>query len=361
MRNARVNVLIGFLVTGVLGVVFFVPAQPMQRKSSSSASSQLRAEDRRFSYVSIDDVLWWLPEDTETVYVARGPFKVTPPTDEPPASVSALEYADLALRMSHLGILQTIEKGRFLEPLVGRSVSFCIQGGRRFRPPKQLGGMLYEGCDIVILQDGLGSPRDLLIRQLRLHARQAQSIAGEQVMEFEERLESDFWKFFVALPAPNVLLCATNRDYLTQVLNRMHQRGQKRALPEDLPEWKHVNTAAKFWAVRHYDNEGAQSDPSSPLSGVLKGANWPDKQAVGIVFDLDPSRSRVATVKYLSANKDAVKLFGDHHSKVDQGFKPVIRENAAGVVEMLVSLDDLHGSGMFLLVLFALLGHAVYV
>ena len=93
---------------------------------------------------------------------------------------------------------------------------------------------------------------------------------------------------------------------------------------------------------------------------MKKGANWPDTQAVGIVFDLDPDRSPLATVKYLSANKDARKLFADEHSK-DQEFKPVIRENEPGVVEMLVPLDNLHWSGMFLFVLTCLLGHCVYV
>jgi hypothetical protein len=141
----------------------------------------------------------------------------------------------------------------------------------------------------------------------------------------------------------------------------MHQHGQKRALPEDLPEWKHVNTAAKFWAVRHYDKDDAQNDPSSPLRGEQKGANWPDKQAVGIVFDLDPSRSPVATLNYLSANKDARKIFADEQTRVDRGFKPVIREREPGVVEMQFSLDDPKQSGMFLFVLLFLLGHGTYV
>lgn len=209
------KILIASLVAAVLCVVCNVQSQSMERKTPASSPPARRqvlrwqvggvAESRRFSLESIDDVLWWLPEDTETVYVVRGPFKVTPPIDEPPPSVPALEYADLALRTSHLGILQTIDKGRFHAPLVGRSVLFCIQGSRRFRPPTQLGGMLYEGCDIIILQDGLGPSRALLMRQLKSKARQVQSIAGQQVMVFEERLEDDTWKFFVALPAPNVL------------------------------------------------------------------------------------------------------------------------------------------------------------
>jgi hypothetical protein len=363
--------LIASLVAGILCVVCNVQSQSMQRKtpqSSPPARGQvLRSQpggvvgSQPLTLESINDILWWLPEDTETVSVVRGPFKVPSPIEEPPANITAIEYADLVLRTIPLGVFQTIDKGRFYTPLVGGSVLFCIEGSRRFRPPTDLGKMLYEGCDIIILQEGLSPAPDVLIKQLRSKATQVQTIAGQQVMLFEERLEDDTWKFFVAIPAPNVLLCATNRDYLTQVLNRMQQKGQKRALPEDLPEWKHVNTAAKFWAVRHYDKDDAKLDPSSPLSGVQKGANWPDKQAVGIVFELDPSRSPVATLYYLSANQSARKIFADTQAKVDRGFKPEFRESEPGVIEMRFSLDDPKRSGMFLFVLLFLLGHGVYV
>lgn len=364
------RVLITLLLVTVLCVVCNVQSQSTERKTPASSQPATRqvlrwqvggvAQNQQFSLESIDDVLWWLPEDTETTSVARGPFKVTPAIDGPPRGVPALEYADLALRTSHLGILQTIDKGKFHAPLVGRSVLFCIQGSRRFRPPTQLGGMLYEGCDIIVLQDGLRASRDLLMRQLKSNARQVQSIAGQQVMVFEERLENDTWKLFVALPAPNVLLCATNRDYLTQVLNRRLQRGQKRALPEDIPEWKHVNTDAKFWAVRHYIRDDAQDDPSSPLSGEQEAVNWPDKQAIGIVFELDPRRSNLATVRYLSANKGALKLVTDYQAKVGPEFKPVIQQNGDGPIEMLVSLDESVEAGMLFFVLSWLFGHGIY-
>lgn len=146
--------LVASLVAGVLCVLCNVQSQSMQRKTLESSPSGrgqvLRSQpggvvgSRPFTLESIDDVLWWLPEDTETVYVVRGPFKVTPPIDEPPATVSALEYADLALRTMPLGILHTIENGKFYTPLVGRSVLFCIEGSRRFRPPTQLGGCFMK-------------------------------------------------------------------------------------------------------------------------------------------------------------------------------------------------------------------------
>ncbi|HSE36309.1 MAG TPA: hypothetical protein VLG74_03335 [Blastocatellia bacterium] len=167
------------------------------------------------------EVLWWLPEDTEAVSVVRGPFKAAVPLLEPPENMTAIEYVDLALQHSSLGVLQTIKRGQFYEPLVGRSVLFCVDGSRRFRPPTSLGGMLYEGCHIIVFQRGLGPPRDSLIRRMASSAKRVQSIAGQQVMTFEERLDEDTWEILVAFPAPEVLLCATNQTFLTQVLNRM--------------------------------------------------------------------------------------------------------------------------------------------
>jgi len=111
--------------------------------------------------------------------------------------------------------------------------------------------------------------------------------------------------------------------------------------------------------VRHYDRGDAQNDPSSPLSGQQLEANWPDTEAVGIVFNWDPGQSKLATIKYLSGNEDALRLFADQFAKIEEGFKPVIRLAEPGVVEMVVNLAE-RDSPAFLLVLLALLGHAVY-
>ena len=339
-----------------------IPAQALsvRRTPSTKTQAPLARSGTAISDHSINDVLWWLPEDTQTVSVVRGPFKALSPIAEPSEDMPAtLEHVNLVLQMLPLGAISTIKKGRYYKPLVGRNVLFGIEGSRKFRSPKSLGSMRYEGCAIVILQAGLGTARDALLKQMASQAKQVQTIAGQQVALFEETLEGDVWKIFICIPQPDVLLCATNRTFLAQVLHRMHQRGRTRSLPNSLPEWKHVDTRARFWAVRHYDKNDAQNDPSSPLSGEQLEANWPDTEAVGIVFNLDPSQSKSATIKYLSGNKDALRLFTDAHAKIE-GFKPVIRLAEPGVVEMVVNLGNPDESPAFLLVLLGLLGQAVY-
>lgn len=333
-----------------------------KRTAGNQTSSSRRgnaSDDLPLSVGSINEVLWWLPEDTETVSVARGPFKA-PTISEPPAKITPSEYLDLALRASHAGLLGNVRDGRFYKSIVGRTVKFCVEGSRKFREPTSLGGMRYEGCDITVFESGVVPSRSARINEMTPRANRIQTIAGQRVMMFEEKLEDDVWKIYVAFPASNVLLCATDENFLTQVLNRMQHKEDKRALPEDLPEWKQVNTDARFWAVRHYDRTDTLRDPSTPVSGNPRPASWADTQAIGIVLDFDPVKSKLVTVKYLSENKDALKLFSDEHMKIGQGFNPVIRLREPGVVEMIVPFGDDDEAGISLLVLFTLFGHSVY-
>ena len=363
MTKLTVASLLIFSFCGISTVRAQTPRNRRPQTATKQAAQQTNSAHKAPTSraYSVDDVIWWLPEDTQTLSVVRGPYKTTPPISELPERISAIEQVALVLRMAPFGSFQMINEGSFYKLLVGRTVLFGVEASRKFRAPEDLGGMLYEGCDIVVFQEGLGPARDELLKQMASQAKQVQTIAGQEVMSFEETLEHDLWEFFICIPSPDVLLCATNKDFLAQVLTRMHKRGQTRALPDNLREWKLVDTTARFWALRHYDKADAIEDPSSPLSGEQSAANWPDTKAVGIVFAFDPASSKVATVKYLSDNKDALKLFSDEHLKIGQGFNPVIRQTTDGVVEMKVSLTDDEGSSMFLMVLFALLGHAVFV
>ena len=65
---------------------------------------------------------------------------------------------------------------------------------------------------------------------------------------------------------------------MTSAFNSEGKKGN-RALPDDLPEWKYVNTDLQFWGIRHFDRTQAKLDPSSPFGGQ-KSANDADGQAI---------------------------------------------------------------------------------
>ena len=356
-----------YMLTAMLFTVSTVEAQSTSRRESRPGqSARPRPSYRRADSVKeqlaareyIDKVLWWLPENTETVAVARGPYRLHAPMKELPTHITAVGIIRLHLQ-GDAAPFGVIKGGRYYSQyLTGRTVSFSVEGSRRFREPASLGSMTFEGCNVVVFEPGLGPSREKLMATLATDARNVQQVEGQQVLMFEEKLEEDTWSIYVAMPERDVLLCATDASYLKEVLARMRQHGQRRALPEDLAEWRVVDTAAPFWAVRHYDKSQAQADPSSPLSGQQMAANWPDTQAVGVTFDFDPDRSKAGKIKYLSANKDALQVFSKLQEKT--GIEWRIHQSESGVIEMVTSLNDEEHASLFLMSLLAMLGHGIY-
>ncbi|MEW6209712.1 MAG: hypothetical protein AB1631_15190 [Acidobacteriota bacterium] len=305
---------------------------------------------------SINDVIWWLPENIQTVLVAQGPFKVVAPISEPPENMDPILLVNLSLQAFDF---HNIKRGRYSRHLIGHTVSFSVDGSRKFRAPAGLGEMTFEGCQITVFQQGLGPLRQMLIKQMEAEAKKTQEIAGQRVAMFEEKLEEDVWNIFAAIPTPDILICATDEGFVREVLNRMTRKSGNRAVPEGLAEWKYVDQTAKFWAVRHFDKYDAELDPTSPLRKEgLGGGDFRDKEAVGVVFDFDSGRSKVARIRYISGNKDALKLYTDGDQV--ESYRPTIRELEPGVVELLFSLDNQEVAVVFLMSLMWHLGHGVF-
>ena len=231
------------------------------------------------SPLDVDTVLWWLPGDTETVFVAQGPFRMMPrdPRLQPARSLQMI------LQATNLSALAGSEENRRFKQVLGRTVLLAVEGSRRFRPPSRLGSTLFEGCEIVQFKDEPGDNGNRLKQSFERSAKRKETLNGVQVFVYEEMLEQDLWTTFVASPKANLFLAATNESYLTEVLGRMSHRAETRALPDSLPEWKYVDRTAPFWAVRHFDPKGASQDPTSPFGG-RKAANVPDDQALGAAF-----------------------------------------------------------------------------
>lgn len=250
-----------------------------------------------------------------------------------------------------------------LERLNSRKVAFAMEGSRHFRSPSELGEMPYEGCNIVVFVSDIASLGDAFMKDSKNAGAKFEEVEGQRVAVFQEKLEEDVWTALVAFPKPNVLVVATSRDYLRDVLARIGGKTGPRALPDELPEWKYVNTRVRCWGLRHYDKAQANLDPSSPIGGE-KSANFPDDKAIGLVFNFDPVRE--ATITYLSGAKDVLGI-------VQEGLFPAqsdpdsikdlrirYREIAPGVVQGSFDLVQSEPVWYFTFVLMAVLGHGVY-
>jgi hypothetical protein len=318
----------------------------------------------------LEEVLWWLPSDTQTIVVVRGPWRGEIPAFRREGGGGA----DIG-RLDD--ILRSVISGLSVERRAGDPrlppVAFALQGSRRFRSPKDLGLMPYEGANIVVFQQPLGPAAEALKRSWLPPdppffegdpIPRKERIAGHEVLSYEHKLQSDVWTFYLTQPRPDVLITATDRRYLTVLLSRMSKKGERRALPDDLPEWKHLDAGKAIWAIRHYDRGDARDDPSSPLAGGRRAANSPDDRAVGLVFTLDAGKTDVASIKYLSANEDALAIARDAWTAVEEGLKPEVRRVVPGVVEVSLPVKAPVGrdspTSYFLLFLLQALGHGVF-
>lgn len=313
------------------------------------------------------NVISWLPADTETLLVARGPFwmsnfQIGRDYRDRDTKTEDVQKAFQGLTLG----LFALKDGNLEKRLEGKKILFAAEGSRHFRPPKELGELPYEGCAIAMFGEDLGDLRDTFLKDASKDALKVDEIEGLKVAVFEEQMEQDTWTTFVAFPTKNVVLVATNRDYLQEVLSRMRTPGAKRAFPETLPEWKYVNTQAEFWGTRHFDRSQSTLDPTSPFGGQ-KSANLPDEQAIGLTFQCDPTRDRKATLTYLSGDKNSIRRVEEgrfpssSEPEATAGLHIRYRELDPGVIQSTYDLSQSQPVNWFFFVFMANLGHAVYV
>jgi len=308
-------------------------------------------------------VLSWLPADTETITVARGPFAfATSFLEEDEGKDRTISDEELARSFEELPLAALqFKDGLLAKHLKGKKINLALEGARHFRPPAGLGEMPYEGCVIAVFSDNLGKEIATFARDAQPSALKAERIEGQDVSVFQEKMEDDTWTILVTVPNEHVILVATDRSYLAEVLARLGGKIGERALPGSLPEWKYVNSDARFWGLRHYDKSQAQSDPSSPFGGA-KAANFPDEQAIGLAFVFNPQREKSVTVTYLSGNALGASL-GDSLLRTPpktEGPSAKYRKLSPGVVEASYSLEHLQAAESFMLLLASVLGHGVY-
>jgi hypothetical protein len=292
-------------------------------------------------------ILGWLPPDTETLVVCKGPYTLEPPPrdDEKAVALPLENY----LQGQSYAPLCCIHDGAYLKQLGGQEVALAVEGSRHFQPAQCLGLYPYEGCHILVFRRPLGPAGDALRKALSRDAKGVEKLAGQEVFVFQEKLEEDLWTFFVAQPRPNVLLCATHDGYLKEVLQRMAGKTGKRAFPEDLAEWRHVDKGARFWAIRHYN----ENEPP-PATAALP--------ATGFTFVYDPGRGsekvKTAKVKCLSTVKDPEKSLVKWWTFNPGPWIPTAKQREPGVIEITAEMKEGEAFA-FLYMLLCHLGHVI--
>jgi hypothetical protein len=248
------------------------------RDAILAARNQALAESGR---ELTDAFLSWLPPDTETVIVAREPFVLRgdDQTQVPNALAQAQGYV--------VGLLGAVEKEELYKAMQGRTVRLAAFAARKFadHPPDEknnfipLGLVAYQGCSLYAFTEAM--PPSLLDRppdEVTL-GNQVWISKGSQ----NDTPLSD--TYLVMRPKPDLILICNDRDFFSQVTLRMAVTEGPRALPADLPEWKHVDRAAPLWAIRHFRLDRADVDPTYPAQLLDSGA----PRATGMTLKLSPT------------------------------------------------------------------------
>jgi len=310
-------------------------------------------------------VLSWFPANTETLLTARGPFAL--PNSQMDYTDRKTQAQDLRQAFHYLTVgLFSLGNGGLGKRLEGKKILFAAEGSRAFRSPNELGEMPYEGCAIVIFADDLGDTQETFMKTAVKSALRIDDIESHKVAVFQEQLRQDVWTTFVVFPMKNIVIVATNRDYLSDVLARMQAPGMTRAFPETLAEWKYVDTQAEFWGMRHFDRGQSRLDPTSPFGGP-KPDNLPDERAIGLTYQCDPNKEPKATLVYLSGDKNEIRKIEEKRfpasSEVEStaGLHIEYREIAPGAIQSRYDLSRLRPLSWFMFVFMGYLGHGVYV
>jgi hypothetical protein len=305
---------------------------------------------------AVQQVLSWLPSDTETVVVANLSFLLPDLRDAERNREFHIETAFKAMSLRPL----LFRNGSLLSFFKNQPAVLALEGSRHFRTPGGLGLMPFEGCTIVVFADDLGDRADLFFNSSSGDAFGVEEIEGEKTLVFQEQVESYLWTTFIVFKKPNVLLVATNHEYLRELLSRMRDNNDRRALPETLPEWKYVNASAQFWALRHFDRSQGDRDPSSPFWDPKKFVKspWNDEQAIGLTFNYDPVDGKAPIITYLSGNPGIAKraLAMEQEASV---VGVAYRELDLGAIEASYSLGH-WTAPIFGLLLPFLLGHGIF-
>ncbi len=303
---------------------------------------------------TIDQVLWWLPQDTETLLVSRGPFLIK--TQE--LQSRPQDYRKPATERDFQNFhwtFSSMQAGGFVKELQDQTILLSMEGSRKVSLPKDLGMTPYEGCSILLVKENAQKPLNSVFKALSAKAKQRITLAGQQVLVYENKQEQDIWKRYVACPAKDVFLVATNRSYLESVLLRMRHKPSARALSNSLPQWKYVDRNAQYWAVCNL-NQGRSTQRYASVFGIG------DEGFTGTTLSFNPRQSRKASIHYFSKSKDALAQMKQLWINPQEGVNAQVVRRSATTTQIVVDFDQ-KGQRLatFTFYILGFLGHAIIV
>lgn len=274
-------------------------------------SGSMRYPEMASTPSSWEQLLYWLPEDSELLAVG------TPATAQANPSKSFSLFTQVVTKNASM-----FEKlsDRVLETnklFLDSKVAIALHSARRFQMPKGIGVGSSDSADILVFKDESKSLSRLVIEKIRTQQVATLQSEGTDILVFDDA-PFTFARFcagsnkeiaqFVCSPAEGVLISSNRIDFMRELLIRMRDSSAARSFPSSIPEWKLVDTSAETWGFRHY----GLASSSHKLSALFasEDAEKSDKQLklpvqdIGMCFALEPTRLEI---KVLSNNEEYLK------------------------------------------------------
>jgi hypothetical protein len=334
------RIVTAFIGGAVLALAFGLPCGP-----AGIVPQAARADEPQPGVLSplVRRALSMLPEDTETVVAAQS-FAI--PEDFQSDEPRDRESLSTLMPLTALSPLDDPELAKLVGPLLGKKISLALRGGRNHEwVSATLPAFRTEGCTIVIFESDLGDAGADWEKIARQRAAETRKIASRDVFVYPplramRQKRASHWPgklgVYLLLLDPKTLLCATSDKFLEEVLRREEKPQPGRALPDSIPEWKHVDLGAKWWGMRHLP-QSRDREPPLDREPVIAGVTW----------TMEEKRFRAVFIPVAGAKQSAVRFVERLWDKKLFPIQPSIegRDDATVVVSAIP--DDLGEEGRF--------------
>jgi hypothetical protein len=215
-----------------------------------------------------------------------------------------------------------------------------VGAGREFDVTSKFGELRYQGCHILIFKDPLEPILAAFDARLRSDCKDSFRIDGVDTFVFDDLVftkeswtrKKEWETLLIARPEKNILLCATQKDFLKDVLRRRKAPSLGRAVPNDLPIWKYIDRASPVWMLRH-DGKSLDEIAHGPDLAMAVHAEAP--AALRVVYLADGPKARQVALH--AAQKCWVRDGSD--DGLLQKLKPSIQQDESGATTVSISLD----------------------
>ena len=255
------------------GIVQLLRALGLSLVLSSSAFSVEAQEKVKPVAISVDEMIRWMPADTESIAVTQAPVRL-----------SARHYwAEVGPET----VLDRLADATALLPgydwSKGTKLARVVSGSRRFSLPNNLGPFLFEGCSILEFAPDSPLTAEQFLKSISACSSKTFTLCEKEVVEVVRLIDQDTWKFYACVLSPNVVLWATDTKFLTSVLQRSASKSPRVAFTVAFPLWRWIDCKADFWGLRDYSKTVELHRYMNSPSGLIDpdSGRYRDKKPVG--------------------------------------------------------------------------------